>query len=421
MPNVEYPQIDPAAITFTPEEQRALDDINSRIGAGEDLGTVLDFLFDNTREIMPCDRISAAFFEEDGARALSWWVRADYDRIRLKTGYRADMAGSSLEDVMNRGAPRIIHDLETYLEENPDSNSTRLLRKEGVRSNLTCPLVVAKRPVGLLFRSSKESDSYGHREVALHQAITTRLSQAVEKAWQIEQLRKANQDYFDVLGFVTHELKSPLASVITQGRLLTEGYFGDMSPEQAAIVERMLANSDYLLNLVGDFLNLSRLETGEFQLDTREVDFIEDILEPALDLVEPQRREVDITLERETIGTPAPLTCDPNIMKIVLTNLLSNGIKYNNPGGILRITLNYADPFKVSIWNTGPGFEPEQRAKLFKKFSRLASPELMKKKGTGIGLYTAWRLVAAHKGHLTATSQPGQNAEFTFTLPGQPV
>jgi signal transduction histidine kinase len=74
----------------------------------------------------------------------------------------------------------------------------------------------------------------------------------------------------------------------------------------------------------------------------------------------------------------------------------------------------------AGVWNEGIGFTPEQRNELFRKFSRLDTPELKKQKGTGVGLYTVWRIVQLHGGQPDAHSQPGQWARFTFTIP-QPV
>ena len=167
------------------------------------------------------------------------------------------------------GLPRIIGDLEAYGHDHPRSRSTRLLVREGVRSSLTCPLSVEGRVVGFIFRSSREPYTYGPQHIELQMAITERLSQAVEKAWRIEQLEEANYAYTQMLGFVSHELKSPVASMVTDAQILAQGYLGDLTPEQRAKVESMARKGQYLLSLVREYLDLARVEGGELKLATR--------------------------------------------------------------------------------------------------------------------------------------------------------
>ena len=94
--------------------------------------------------------------------------------------------------------------------------------REGVRSSLTCPLVVEGRVVGFLFRDSRRPQAFDAHHVQLEMAISERLSQAVEKAWRIEQLTAANHAYLEMLAFVSHEIKNPIASLVTDTRLLAD-------------------------------------------------------------------------------------------------------------------------------------------------------------------------------------------------------
>ena len=146
---VEYPDR-PQDVILSPEEQHILDVVNKRIANGNSLVEVMDFLFDMTHVVCAWDRLGLAFAEEDGQRLRAIWARAKYDAMSLNTGYSEDLLGSSLEPILREGKLRIIHDLQAYLEANPNSRSTRILVREGVRSNLTCPLHVDGRPVGVL-------------------------------------------------------------------------------------------------------------------------------------------------------------------------------------------------------------------------------------------------------------------------------
>jgi len=411
---------DPAAIAqgMSVEERVALDEVNRRVAAEESLESIIDFLFKTTRGICPCDRIGLAFVEEGGARVVSEYAAASYEPLLLKQGYAEDVAGSTLRKVIEMGVPRVINDLEAYLERKPDSRSTKMLVKEGIRASMTCPLVVNGRNVGLLFRSSREKGVYKEHEVYMHMAVAERLSQAVEKAWRIKQLTESNRVYFETLGFVTHELKSPLAAIIMNGRLLTDNVVGELDPEQGDVVKKMIRKAELLLNLVREFLDFSNLEGGDIELSVeRGIDFRKKIVYSAVEMLEPQiaqrrcRLEIDVPEELE-------VDCDPGLMSIAMVNLIGNAVKYGKDGGVVRIEAAKEDgSLTVSVFNEGPGFTEEQKDYLFKKFSRIKDEQLMRQQGTGLGLYTTWRLINMHGGKIWAESEKGRWAKFSFRIP----
>lgn len=406
---------------FLPEEQAILDHVNQRIAAALGLDRLMDFLFDAIRNLCPCDRLGLAFLEDEGRRVAAHWIRALYEPIHLKQGYSEDLSQSSLQRVMANGSPRIIHDLAEYLEEHPHSASTALLVKEGVRASMTCALTVEGRSLGLVFLSSRTPHSYTDHHVRLWQALAERLSQAVEKAWRIEQLQAANQAFSEMLGFVSHELKNPVASMITDARVLSLGYLGPLTPPQVAKLDNLVRKGEYLLDLVKDYLDLARMEGGELVPSPRRVNLVEEVLEPALELVLPLLQETQQRLERDYPPGVLDVEADPALLRIVVTNFLGNAAKYGRPGGLIRLKARQTeDGFLVSSFNEGPGWTPEERTRLFRRFSRLQAPELRAKKGTGLGLYTAWRIVRLHGGRVEAHSEPGRWAEFSLEIP-QPL
>jgi len=406
---------------FSIPEAEALEHVNRRIASGENLTAIIDFLFDETRNIMPCDRIGIGFIEEDGGRLSLYYVRASYEPLSLDHGYAADIRGSSLSPIFESGTPRIINDLLKYSESHPESESTGLLVKEGVRSSMTCPLEVDGRRVGLLFRSSREPNAYGDHEIALHKAIAERLSQAVEKAYRIEELAAAMGAYMEMLGFVTHELKSPLSSIIQLGRSLADGYFGPMEPKHRDMLERILKKADYLVGLANEYLNLSRFESGTVQIDKKPGDLIADVIEPAIDIIAPQMQANAVTLEKDYEAETLPAEFDHELIRIVAVNLIGNAVKYGNVKGRIRIHARSSEnAAQISVWNEGPGFPETEKKNLFKKFSRLQTPELIGRKGSGIGLYLSWKALQAHGGRIRANSEEGKWAEFVFELPVEP-
>ena len=411
----------PATLDLTAEERAILEQVNQKVAAAESLPQIIDFLFEALRGISPTDRVSLAFVEEDGQRIVSSYTRTNYEAVLLRQGYAEDLAGSSLRYVIESGRPRIINDLARYLQEHPFSHSTRQIVYEGIRSSMTCPLEVEGRKVGVLFYSSRKPNAYDDHQVQLHMVIAERLSQAVEKAYRIEKLDAANRAYLEMLGFVSHELKNPLAAMVTDGRLLAQGYLGELTPQQKEKVERMIARGEYLLSLVREYLDLARIESGELRPDIRrDVDFIGQVVKPALDMTEAQREARNMRVVTYWPDRPVLHDCDINLMRIVLVNLLGNAVKYGREGGTIRVTVREdALGLNVWVWNEGPGFTEAQKNLLFRKFSRLDTPAQDRERGTGVGLYSAWRILKLHHGRISAHSDPGRWAEFHFVLPAR--
>ena len=260
--------------------------------------------------------------------------------------------------------------------------------REGVHSSLTCPLVVEGRVVGFLFRDARRKGAFDSHHVQLEMAISERLSQAVEKAWRIEQLEVANHAYLEMLAFVSHEIKNPIASLVTDTRLLADGYLGPLEPQQVDKMERVIAKGQYLLDLVQDYLDLARIDGGGLELNSRkDVDVVEEIVAPSIDLVSAQVEGAGMHLQLVLPPGSVTAECDPALLRIVLVNLLGNAVKYGSGGGDIRITVvREPDRLEIAVWNQGPGFMPEDRSRLFQRFSRLRSSHGENKRGTGVGL-----------------------------------
>jgi len=399
------------------EHEKILFYINQKIASKASLEEIINFLFIETQSVLPTDRMAVSFFEEDGNILSMYYVVASYKELHLKEGYRADISNSSLYEIFKSVYPRIIGDLELYYKKNPKSKTTELLLKEGIMSNMTCPLLVNGRPIGLLFRSSKEPHAYSEESINFHFKIIERISQAVEKTYIIKQLQNTLNSYLETLSFVSHELKSPLDSIITLGNTLTAGYFGKVDEKISPYIQRMVKKAQYLRGISDEYLTLSQIENQNIKLKILEVNFIVDILQDSIEIITPLANEKNIKIEIIKEDIP-PIFCDMNQIKIVVNNLLSNAVKYSNENGLVKITVSKdSRNLNVSIWNNGPGFPDAAKNQLFRKFSRIDKKELLSRKGTGIGLYSVWKIIKLHKGKIVADSEEGKWAEFSFSIP----
>jgi len=404
---------------FSAAEQAVIDDINRRIAEVNSIVELVDFVFARVETCLPCDRIGVAFVEEQGRRLASYYAVARYPTLWLGKGFVQDLAGSSLEAVIRDGRPRILNDLPAYLRTHPESQSTALIAREGIQASLTCPLIVDQRPIGVLFFSSLQANVYREQHVALQQAIAERLSQAAEKAYRLEQLEAANRAYQEILGFVAHELKNPVASMVTNADLILDGYLGEVSEAQRPKLQRISDRGRYLIGFIENYLNLSRIEQSEQAPVLVAIpDLAAEVIEPALELLHDQIAQKPMTLEADLGDAAIPVLGDAELLRILTVNLVGNAVKYGREGGRIQVLLRLGeDEATLSVWNEGPGFPPEKRGSLFKRFSRQNSGDLIRQRGTGLGLYICWKIIQLHQGRIWADAELGAWARFTFRLP----
>lgn len=219
------------------DELARLTRITGRVNRGLAVDKTLDYVFDTFRPAVPYDRIGFARIDTsdpDGAVARAEWARSDFPEIGLPIGYSAPLAGSSLEKVIQSGAPRVINDLAGYLEAKPDSDSTQRVVHEGVRASLTCPLVSAGRPVGFVFFSSREPYTYNDHHVDLCQQLTGQLALVLEKGRLIDELETLRKSWDAVSRIAQNGLGQAVSkAALTLGELLA-GDHGTLDDVQRA-------------------------------------------------------------------------------------------------------------------------------------------------------------------------------------------
>lgn len=178
-------------------EEAQLQMVAEQTGAGFFLPQILDTVYEGFQGLIPYDRIGCALLDRAGPReewrVVARWARSSAGEMEIQEGYAQPLVGSSLEPILDTGEPRILNDLEEYLKQNPDSDSTRRIVAEGIRSSLTCPLVAQGVPVGFLFFSSQEPHQYEDVHLSTFLRIAQQLSQVVEKSLLFQDLLQVNQ------------------------------------------------------------------------------------------------------------------------------------------------------------------------------------------------------------------------------------
>jgi serine phosphatase RsbU (regulator of sigma subunit) len=155
--------------------------LTEHVNRGLTLEEVLDCLYDEAKDAIPYDRIGLSLIDPARGVVVARWARSDRP-LSLPKGYEAPLAGSTLQRIIETRQPRVINDLEAYLRAKPDSKSTILILREGMRSSLTCPLIVQDNPVGFVFFSSVHPGTYSNVHVGFFRQIAGQLSAIVEKS-----------------------------------------------------------------------------------------------------------------------------------------------------------------------------------------------------------------------------------------------
>jgi len=236
-----------------------------------------------------------------------------------------------------------------------------------------------------------------------------------------ERLKATNRSYMETLGFVSHELKSPIASMLNYVYLLRERKLGPLTEKQDKAVQVLDRNMGRLVEMIRHYLNLSRIENNNFSILPTRVAVPSEILTPLLDAMQPDLSVHRMRVEN-TLGPDVVVRTDLNLTRELFENLISNALKYGRDGGTITLRAERVNAFvRFVVRNEGEGIPPDKMDALFRKFSRLSDGMPSREKGTGLGLFIARHIVEAHGGTIEARSEPGQWAEMVFTLPSYDV
>ena len=228
----------------------------------------------------------------------------------------------------------------------------------------------------------------------------------------------AGAKMLDLMAIVSHELKSPLATVQTTAATLYRGYFGKLDPEQERVVETIIRNCGYLEDIIRSYIDLCKMELDGLSPFKGRVPLASAVVEEALKMpgLRDNVRRMPIVTELE--GDPV-VDGDPALLKIVVANLVSNAIKYGCEGTPVRLRLGRKDSEVIlAVHNEGVGISKEDIAnRLFKRFERLKQKGTGGVKGSGLGLYICKSIVDKHQGRIWVESDPGRSVEFFVALP----
>ncbi|HEX5164429.1 MAG TPA: ATP-binding protein [Thermomicrobiales bacterium] len=233
----------------------------------------------------------------------------------------------------------------------------------------------------------------------------------------VTELAQIDEMKSEFISIVSHELRTPLTAIKGFTDLIIEGEVGEISEQQREFLEIVQSNSDRLVALINDMLDISRIESGRITLNLEGVD-VPAAVEHAVVALRPLVEDKQLQIQTELVEDPATIIADRTRLQQILTNLISNACKYTLPGGWITVRSEALDgQIALSVSDTGIGIPPEALPHIFSKFYRVDQPQTRDVGGTGLGLAITKSLVEMHGGRIQIASRAGLGTTVRFTLP----
>jgi signal transduction histidine kinase len=309
------------------------------------------------------------------------------------------------------------------------------------KSELSVPLVVEGNIIGVLNVESEELDAFSEDDLLYLTNLADQVSTAIHNAQNYEKIRsfnkklreevrnatkelvkanlelkRLNEIKTDFVSTVSHELRTPLTSIIGYATVLNDGEAGPLTGDQREFIGVVKTESERLMRLINDILDVSRIESGKMRLNYESFDLV-DFMKGFKKEMTHIASQKSISLKLTMPDRISSIMADPDKIKQIFSNLVNNAVKFSPAGSAVSITAT-EDKYhvRIDIKDQGIGIRKSDQAALFKKFSRLNNDYTRETGGTGLGLAICDFLVKEHGGRIWVKSTPGEGSIFSFTL-----
>ena len=304
------------------------------------------------------------------------------------------------------------------------------------------PLAQTDHIIGYLCLGYHKNAGYKDRDLKVLETISDELDIAIQNALSIEEVRELNstlqqrveeatkelrasnaqlqrldkvKDEF--VSIASHQLRTPLTSVKGYISMVLEGDAGEINDNQRKLLDEAFNSSERMVHLIGDFLNVSRLQTGKFVIDKNPAD-LSKIVQEEVDGLQPSAISRNMKLVYKFPKNFPIIELDEGKFRQVIMNFADNAIYYSREGSTIEINLSVENNEAIyTVKDTGIGVPENEREQLFTKFYRASNAKRQRPDGTGVGLFLAKKIVDSHGGRIIFESVEGKGSTFGFRLP----
>jgi signal transduction histidine kinase/HAMP domain-containing protein len=295
-----------------------------------------------------------------------------------------------------------------------------------IRSEAALPLKLGDEIIGVLDILDTKEIGFDADEVSVLQNVANQITIALENARIYEKERETAQRLRETeefrsrfLAHMSHELREPLTNIIGFSRLILKGLDGAINEQQEKDLHIIYANSQHLLGLINDLLDISQIEAGLMELQFQKLDLAE-MIRSVMATASALVRDKDIELHQEIAPNLPLLHADAARIRQVLLRLLSNAAKFTEEGRIIVRAWIQDHSVMVSVSDTGVGIQCQDQCRIFEQFEQGTLENGRRPNGAGLGLALSKKFVEMHGGEIWVESERGKGSIFTFSLPLRP-
>ncbi|GHO84588.1 sensor histidine kinase [Dictyobacter formicarum] len=314
----------------------------------------------------------------------------------------------------------------TTIYQKKQEHWARLALEAGYCSAIAVPLLLQDQAIGAFILYTEESHPISNRDTFLLSTAALQTSMAIENALLFAEvkdknaaLERANHLKSQFLANVTHELRTPLHSIISYGALILEGFVdGSLTTEQEQHIQFMVNRAEDLSHLVDDMLDLSKIEADRIEIKSEPLELATSLSE-VVEQLKPLANNKELYLRLEIDNGLPQVAADEHRLRQVVINLVSNAIKFTEKGGVTIHChhLKQQGMMQIAVTDTGIGISPAVLGYIFEAFRQADGSTTRRFGGTGLGLTIAKKLIELQGGEIAVESVPGEGSTFSFTLP----
>lgn len=369
-----------------------------------ELDTVLEKTVEEVGKLLKVDRCAIALFNNEKG---CFYYRNEYRKnkdipplIKEKNMYEK-LPDDWYDLIVNHFCPVVIDDYN----------------KPALKSLVIKPFVHKNKVLGIILVHQVEYQrKWQETELEIMKDISSQVAIAIKQAMLYEEVQEATRLKSEFLSGMSHELRTPLNAIIGFSEMLLSDDYGQLSEKNKKFINNIKISGEHLLRLVNDLLDLSKIESGNMDVNYEKFNIYQTIRETVSVLNSiANKKNIDINID---IDNELFISADLRMFKQIMYNLLSNALKFTEDNGKVKVVAcHVGEELRVEVQDTGIGIPLKDRDKIFMSFRQLDSSITRKQDGTGLGLTLTKKFIELHKGTIDFESDEGKGAKFWFTLP----